>query len=105
METLNVFVESIAESFRNFAPFSDPTLLVAFEANPEETQRILQKACKKVMSAPIRREEYEWFRRFVFQSSIWMQRARDGSFLFEQMMQITASMSEKVDNSMDSIFA
>ena len=44
-ETLNVFVESIADSFRSFSPFSDPTLLVAFEANPEEThltQRILR---------------------------------------------------------------
>ena len=34
-----------------------------------------------------------------------MQRTKDGQFMFERMMKITQSMSEKVDNSMDSIFA
>ena len=60
-ETLEVFVQSIADSFERCSPFSDPTLLVAFKANPEEVLRILQKSCKKVLSAPIRKDEYDWF--------------------------------------------
>ena len=61
-ETLEVMVRSITDSFERCSPFSEPTLLVAFEANPEETQRILVKSCKKVLSAPIDKAEYEWFR-------------------------------------------
>ena len=61
-ETLDVMVQCIATSFENCSPFSDAMLLVAFEANPEETQRILSKSCKKVLSAPISKAEYEWFK-------------------------------------------
>ena len=61
LETLDVFVRSIADSFKLCSPFSDETLLVAFKANPEEVQRIHQKACKQLLSAPIRKDEYEWF--------------------------------------------
>ena len=41
-ETLEVVVQSIADAFERCSPFSDLTLLVAFAANSEETQRILQ---------------------------------------------------------------
>ena len=61
-ETLDVIVQSITESFEKCSPFSEPTLLVAFEANPEEVLRVLTKSCKKVLSAPIRKDEYEWFK-------------------------------------------
>ena len=61
-ETLDVFVQSIADSFERCSPFSDPTLLVAFKANPEEVQRVMTKSCKKVLSAPIRADEFEWFK-------------------------------------------
>ena len=60
-ETLAVMVQSIADAFERCWAFSEPTLLVAFEANPEEVQRILAKACKKVLSAPVAKEEYSWF--------------------------------------------
>ena len=59
-QTLDVMVQSIAEAFKTCSPFSEPTLLVAFEANPEEVQRVLTKACKQVLSAPIDKEEYAW---------------------------------------------
>ena len=65
-ETLTVMVQSIADSFERCWPFSEPTLLVAFEANPEEVQRILAKACKKVMSAPIKKQEFAWFKVRVY---------------------------------------
>ena len=61
-ETLEVIVSSIADAFERCSPFSDATLLVAFAANPEEVQRIMTKSCKKVLSAPIRKEEFEWFK-------------------------------------------
>ena len=58
-ETLNSMVQSITASFERCAAFSEPMLLVAFAANPEEVQRVLSKSCKKVLSAPIRRDEYD----------------------------------------------
>ena len=61
-ETLDVMVQSISNAFERCSPFTDATLLVAFEANPEEVERILAKTCKKVMSAPISKNEYEWFK-------------------------------------------
>ena len=60
-ETRDAIVQSITEAFERCAPFSEPTLLVAYEANPEEVLRVLTKSCKKVLSAPIRKDEYEWF--------------------------------------------
>ena len=60
-ETLDVMVQSVANSFERCASFSDATLLVAFRANPVEVERVLTKSVKKVMSAPIRKHEFEWF--------------------------------------------
>ena len=65
-ETLDVIVRSIANSFERCSPFSEPALLVAFKANPEEILRILTKSCKKVLSAPIRKDEYDWFKVYTF---------------------------------------
>ena len=61
-DTLEVMVNSIADAFERCSPFSDATLLVAFKANPEEVQRVMTKSCKKVLSAPIRADEFEWFK-------------------------------------------
>ena len=103
-ETLDVIVRTIADSFERCSPFSEATLLVAFQANPEETQRILSKSCKKVLSAPIKKDEYEWFMQYVFPSTVWMRQTKDGLYMFERMMKIAKSMAEKIDNSMNSIF-
>ena len=103
-ETLEVVVQSIADAMQRCSPFSESTLLVAFAANPEETQRILQKAVKQVLSAPVSADEYAWFMRCVFPSTVWMMRAKNGDFLFQSMMAIAQSMTRKIDDSMDSIF-
>ena len=58
-ETLEVMGRSVGDSLLRRAPFSDSLLLVAFEANPEEVQRMLVKACKQVLSAPVDKAEYE----------------------------------------------
>ena len=104
-ETLDALVQNIADSFLRCAPFSESALLVAFAANPEEVQRIVTKACKQVLSAPIRSNEYAWFKRYVFPSMVWMMRNERDELLFEHLLTITKSMSEKVDNSMEAIFA
>ena len=61
-ETKDVIIQSITDSFEGCAAFSDSLLLVAFAANPEEVKRVLTKSCKKVLSAPIDKAEYEWFK-------------------------------------------
>ena len=60
-DTLEVLVQGLSTSFELCSPFSDATLLVAFEANPVEVERVLTKSCKKVLSAPISKSEYQWF--------------------------------------------
>ena len=42
--------------------------------------------------------------KYVFPSSIWMMRTADGMFMYERMMKIAKSMTEKVDLSLNSIF-
>ena len=82
-DTLDVIVRSVGESFKSYTAFSESLLLVAFAANPEEVQRMLQKAVKQVLSASIRKAEYDWFRTYVFPSMVWMMQNKDGVFLYE----------------------
>ena len=103
-ETQDSIVQTVGDSLKQCSPFSPALLLVAFAANPEEVQRMLTKCCKQVLSAPIRRSEYEWFQRYVFPSPVWMQRNERGEYLFEDLLHIAKSMSEKIDASMASIF-
>ena len=65
---------------------------------------MLSKAVKQVLSAPINKAQYEWFWRYVFPSSVWLQRDREGDFMFERMLKITSDMTQKIDASMSSIF-
>ena len=61
-EALEIGVQSITDAFERCSPFSDNLLLVAFQANPEEVQRVMSKSCKKVLAAPIHKDEYSWFK-------------------------------------------
>ena len=103
-ETQDVLVSSLEASLACCSPFSEATLLLAFSANPEETQRMLAKCCKKVLSAPVDKQEYAWFTQYVFSSTVWMMQTKSGSFLYEEMLAVTEGMAAKIDNSMDSIF-
>merc|ERR1711969_463714 len=104
-ETLDVLVRSIGAAFSTHSAFPEAALLVAFAANPEEVQRIMSKCCKKLLSAPIAPAEYEWFMRYVFASSVWLQRGKDGRLMFERLLAITQSMAQKIRQSMDDIHA
>ena len=96
--TLEVIVQNITESFERCAPFSEPLLMVAYQANPEEVQRVITKSCKKVLSAPIAKAEYAWFKQYVYPSMIWMMKNNEDAFLYENMMHITEGMTEKINN-------
>ena len=104
-ETLDVAVQSVVSALERCSPFSDSLLQLAFAANAEETKRALSKACKKVLSAPIGKDEYEWFVRHVFASTVWMRKGADGRFLFEELLFVVKGMTQKIDDSMTSIFA
>ena len=59
-ETMDVFVECIAESFSLCSPFMEGALMAAFKRNPKRIEEVLQRSCINVLSAPIRPSEWEW---------------------------------------------
>ena len=96
-ETLKVITDSVRQSFKTCSPFLEPTLLIAWAANPEECANIVLDACGKVLNAPINKDEYEWFIKYVFPSSIWMfKREKNGLFMYEELIQIAHSMSSGI---------
>eukprot|EP01084_Bolivina_argentea_P284845 488291_1 len=64
-ETVKVMIESIAQSFKTCSPFLEHTLLIAWQSNPKECRQIILQSCKKVLSAPIIKDEYQWFQQYV----------------------------------------
>ena len=69
-DTLDVMVQSIADAFERCAPFSEQTLLVAFEANREEVQRIVAKAVKNITNREGVQVVYDWVGRTTFVQSL-----------------------------------
>eukprot|EP01084_Bolivina_argentea_P012912 24190_1 len=69
-ETVKVMIDSIAQSFKTCSPFLEQTLLIAWQSDPEKCQQIIVQSCKKVLSAPIIPDEYQWFQQYVMPSSI-----------------------------------
>ncbi len=105
-ETLKVIMESVRDSFKTCSPFLEPTLLIAWEANPEECAKIILNACGRVLNAPIVKDEYEWFMKYVFPSSVWMfQTTENGPFMYEELINIAHSMSAGIIDTMDSIYS
>ncbi len=102
-ESLKVMIESIDEAFRTCSPFLEPVLLSAWQYNSKRCQDIVLKSCKKVLKAPIIKEEYEWFTQYVFPSSVWMLKANDG-YMYDELLAIASDMSTNIIASMDSIY-
>ena len=103
-QTIKVIMQSISDSFKRCSPFLEPTLLVAWHSNPEQCKEIILKSCKKVLSAPIVKEEYLWFKTYVFSSSVWMLKSKDGTFMYQELMKIAHRESQDIIDSMDSIY-
>eukprot|EP01084_Bolivina_argentea_P133292 235229_1 len=60
-QTMEAMINSIEQSFKTYSPFLEPTLLIAWMADSEKCKEIIINACRKVLSAPIVKSEYEWF--------------------------------------------
>eukprot|EP01084_Bolivina_argentea_P189856 326402_1 len=104
-QTIKVIMQSVEESFKSCSPFLEPTLLMAWESNPEQCQNIVLNSCRKVLNAPINKNEYQWWLKYVFPSSIWMFKAKQKNrFMYEELIDIANNMSSGIINSMDSIY-
>eukprot|EP01084_Bolivina_argentea_P081611 147773_1 len=85
-ETMKAMIKSIALSFKSCSPFLEPTLLVAWQYDPVQCQKIVIDSCKKVLSAPINKDEYRWFIQYVFPSSIWMYKTNENRYMYEELI-------------------
>ena len=65
-ETLNNMIESVEKALMSYSPFPETILLLAFRANPDRVKEALTKCIKKVLTAPIKKEQYQWFKQYVF---------------------------------------
>eukprot|EP01084_Bolivina_argentea_P106574 190682_1 len=71
-QTIKVILNSVTQSFKSCSPFLESILLIAWKLNPEKCSKIILDRCKSILNSPINKDEYEWFIKYVFPSSIWM---------------------------------
>eukprot|EP00485_Elphidium_margaritaceum_P003782 CAMPEP_0202706196 /NCGR_PEP_ID=MMETSP1385-20130828/18651_1 /ASSEMBLY_ACC=CAM_ASM_000861 /TAXON_ID=933848 /ORGANISM="Elphidium margaritaceum" /LENGTH=717 /DNA_ID=CAMNT_0049364609 /DNA_START=109 /DNA_END=2262 /DNA_ORIENTATION=- len=102
--TLNFVLDRMEAAFDRFSPFLERSLLVAWSADSERCKGFALKACKKVLSAPIKQSEYDWFKQYVMPSSIWMQKTKDDRFMYEELMTVVKKQSLDIVQTMDSVF-
>ena len=104
-ETLYLVVKSIIECLKTCAPFLEGDLMVAFKAKPKEIEDVLLETTRKVLSYPIDKEEWQWFRQFVMRSSVWFMRSVDDDrSLYEKMFEIAEGLTKDVNVSMEDIY-
>eukprot|EP01083_Nonionella_stella_P011622 32994_1 len=103
-ETMKFAIESISKSFQSCSPFLDPVLLLAWQYDHDQCKTIILTSCKKVLSAPIIHAEYQWFKQYVFTSSVWLFKTTQNRFMYEELMDTTDSMSKDIISTMDSIY-
>ena len=102
---LDVFIDSACQSFKTRSPFLEPTLLIAFYGDGPKVKETVLSVCEKVLSAPIKAKEFEWFKTYVFSSSIWFMRAsKDELYMYVELMNMVRAKQEKITTSMISIF-
>eukprot|EP01083_Nonionella_stella_P201909 738154_1 len=104
-ETKKVIMKSITDSFKSCSPFLESILLVAWQINPEECGKIIVDTCQRVLNAPINKDEYEWFIKYVFPSSIWMFKNKKNRFMYEELINIANNMQQNIVDSMNSIYS
>jgi len=104
-ETMELMVESIEECFALCSPFLEGTLMAAFRANPERVEEVMTTTTRKVLTAPIVKGQWDWFRQYVLPSSVWLLRTADDSkFVFERLMEIANELSQGITDEMDAIY-
>eukprot|EP01084_Bolivina_argentea_P303682 524365_1 len=104
-QMLSEAMESVKASFESYSPFLEPNSLLAWIYDEERCKTIVLKACRKVLSSPINKSEYLWFREYVFESSFWFFKTKENNrFMYEELLNIAKEMSKDIMNSMDSIY-
>eukprot|EP01084_Bolivina_argentea_P058179 106244_1 len=107
-ELLNTMVKSVENSFnyKSYSPFLDPILLIAWVHDPGKCKKIVLESCRKVLSAPIEKKEYEWFKDYVFSSDIWFMTTsfKKKRFMYHELINIAKEMSKDIINIMDDIY-
>eukprot|EP01084_Bolivina_argentea_P037754 69806_1 len=103
-KTIKVIMQSVEESFKSCSPFLEPTLLMAWESNPKQCQNIVLNSCRKVLNAPVNKDEYKWWLKYVFSSSIWMFKTKTNRFMYEELIDIVNDMQIDIIKSMNSIY-
>eukprot|EP01084_Bolivina_argentea_P015923 29836_1 len=102
--TMNVMIASISQSFENNSPFLEPTLLIAWKADQNQCKKIVLNSCRKVLSSPIKTDEYEWFKQYVFPSMLWMFKTNGNRFMYQDLLEVTNNMSKDIMDTMNSIY-
>eukprot|EP00485_Elphidium_margaritaceum_P009350 CAMPEP_0202700158 /NCGR_PEP_ID=MMETSP1385-20130828/13368_1 /ASSEMBLY_ACC=CAM_ASM_000861 /TAXON_ID=933848 /ORGANISM="Elphidium margaritaceum" /LENGTH=157 /DNA_ID=CAMNT_0049357285 /DNA_START=87 /DNA_END=556 /DNA_ORIENTATION=+ len=102
--TMSLILDRMQKSFETFSPFLERTLLVAWNADQEKCTEFVLKACKKVLSAPIKETEYDWFKAYVLPSSVWLFETKNNRFMYEELMAIVQRQSADIVNNMDSVY-
>ena len=104
-ETLKVSVDAIIDSLKLCAPFLEGTLLAAYKAEPKRVEDRIMTTTTKVLTAPIIKEEWEWFRQFLLSSSVWFMRSGDDEqFLYQKMIETATGLSKDITAEMDAIY-
>eukprot|EP01084_Bolivina_argentea_P050029 91983_1 len=99
-------IENISKSFKYCSPFAEPTLLTAWYSNPTKCEEIILNSCRKVLNAPIIAQEWDWFQKYVFPSTIWMLKSTQNrnKCMYEKLLDIANTFSNDIMNSMDAIY-
>eukprot|EP01084_Bolivina_argentea_P227971 385111_1 len=97
-------MESIKASFKSYSPYLEATLLLAWMHDSETCKKIVLDSCRKVLSAPINKTEFAWFKNNVFESSLWFFKTKDNKYMYQELLNIAKDMSSDIIDSMNSIY-
>merc|ERR1719410_3154366 len=97
-------VNSIEDALSSYSPFPRSVLSLAFKADPERVKKALTECTQKVLTAPIQKERYQWFMRYVLTSTVWFKKTENGQYLYQDMMTVTDRKQEKIIQNMDAVY-
>eukprot|EP01084_Bolivina_argentea_P044810 82456_1 len=103
----NDMINNICQSFDNYAPFSEETLLMAWFSSSIQCEKILLELCEKILKYPIDKNEYEWFNKYIIPSSVWMfedNKEKDKKYMFYYLLDIAQKYCKHIIKSMDKIY-
>eukprot|EP01084_Bolivina_argentea_P113078 201621_1 len=103
-ELLDRMVKSIADSFKSCSPFLEPVLLISWMHNRNKCKQIVLDSCRKVFSSPIEKKQFQWFKEYVFTSSIWFFQTKQDKYMYQELLNIAKDMSHDIIDSMDAIY-